>query len=169
MLSSLQLESTLQGFQSSSSQAHPQRTSFINWSRRPTKSNFGDPKVDLVQLLSTKKFQLDSIPAVLEKYLTSLRQVLNIELRRNDIILTSEEERLIKIFTRTHHGARCSIQQIGGGLSGSKVFKLVITNSGGIIVHEAICKIGPPEVIHDEGERYNNISRDCPRKPHRGN
>lgn len=101
-----------------------------------------------------KKHKLDAFPAVLSKYLTNIQALKGIELQKGELELNEEEERLIRIFGRSVHGVRCVVNKIGGGLSGSSVFKLTVTDATGSIVHDAISKIGNIERLKDEDHRY---------------
>jgi len=102
------------------------------------------------------KHKLDSFPMVFGTYASQILKLKEVELKRNGIELSDSEDRLIRIFTRQFGGTKASIFQIGGGLSSAKVFRLNITNSAGVLVHHAICKIGSPETIKDEDIRYKN-------------
>lgn len=102
------------------------------------------------------KHKLDSFPKVFGTYASQILKLKDVELMRNGITISDSENRLIRVFTRQSGGAKASIFLIGGGLSGAKVFRLKITNSGGVLVHHAICKIGSPETIKDEDRRYKS-------------
>ena len=109
-----------------------------------------------LQLVSFhRKHLLDSFPDVLKKYVSEFNGLASVELNRNGTNLLVQEDRLIRIFCKKFDGVRCSITKIGGGLSGSKVFRLILTNSGGALIHDVICKISDLATIQDEGKRYN--------------
>ncbi len=110
-----------------------------------------------------RKHKFDEFPALLKSYVAELLSLKAIELKRNDVVLKDGEERLIRIFARQTGGARVTTTQINDGLSGSKVLRLIVTNSHGVQLHDAVCKIGDPEVINDEKERYvKHVSRLAP-------
>ena len=102
-----------------------------------------------------RKHSLDTFPNVFRAYASQVQALSAIELHRNGLKLSDEEDRLIRIFAKKVNAARCSIAQIGGGLSGSRVFRLSLTNVGGRVVHDVVCKLSSGEVIKDEGDRYN--------------
>lgn len=102
------------------------------------------------------KHKLDTFPTVFGTYASQILKLKEVELMRNRITLSDSEDRLIRVFTRQSGGTKASIFQIGGGLSGAKVFRLKVTNEAGVLVHHAICKIGSPETIKDESFRYKS-------------
>jgi CheY-like chemotaxis protein len=114
-----------------------------------------------IQLVSFhRKHSLDTFPDLFGAYSSQIESLSVIELQRNNLKLSDEEDRLVRIFSKKLGAVRCSIMQIGGGLSGSRVLRLKLTNSGGGAIHDVICKLSSTQVIKDEGERYNrHISR----------
>ncbi|RYZ91575.1 MAG: response regulator, partial [Proteobacteria bacterium] len=102
-----------------------------------------------------RKHSLDTFPDLFSIYANQIQALSAIELHRNGLKLSEEEDRLIRIFAKKVDAARCSVAQIGGGLSGSRVFRLSLRNGGGDIIHDVVCKLSTNEIIKDEGERYN--------------
>lgn len=117
-------------------------------------------KLPLQLVAFHRKHLLDTFPEILVKYLSEFSSIYDIELRKRAVSLSEQEDRLIRIFCRKFSAARCSVSKIGGGLSGSKVFRLSLTNASGVLIHDVICKISDHHTITDEGGRYNKyISR----------
>ena len=114
-----------------------------------------------LQLVSFhRKHLLDTFPDVLKKYVNDFYVSRDIELKKINVKLTEQEDRLIRIFCRKFAAARCTVAKIGGGLSKSKVFRLSLTNPSGVSIHDVICKISDHHTITDEGGRYNKyVSR----------
>ena len=104
-----------------------------------------------------KKYKFDECPAMLEPIAVAVRGLSDVELGRGGVNLTIEDDRLIRIFARKFGGKRCQVSQIGGGLSGAKVVRLRITDSGGARVHDAVAKLGSPEDVRDEANRFDNL------------
>lgn len=106
------------------------------------------------------KHKLDSFPKTLKEYTSNILSLRDIELQRNNLDLSEAEDRLIRIFTRRVNGVLCNIEKISSGLSDSNVFRLTITNDGGGLVHDTVCKIAKANLIIDENNRYTRyISR----------
>lgn len=101
-----------------------------------------------------QKHKLDSFPQLLSSYILSFEELNNIELIKNNIELTIPEDRLIRIFTRKRNGSKCYIFSVKGGLSGTAVYRLKVTNTQGEILHLIICKIGLLEEIKKENINY---------------
>lgn len=113
----------------------------------------GGQQIPLVTL--HKKHKLDSFPSVLKTYTDGVVALKGIELQRGGVILSSAEDRLIRIFTRSVGGVLCNITEINGGLSGAHVFRLIVTDVHGNPVVDSISKIGSISDIIDEGRRYD--------------
>lgn len=106
------------------------------------------------------KHKLDQFPALFDSYCTEIAQLRAVELKRNGLTLSDGEERLIRIFARRSGGTKVVMSEIGGGLSGTRVLRLKVTNAAGLVVHDTISKIGEPEAIRDEDEKYSrHVSR----------
>lgn len=101
------------------------------------------------------KHKLDHFPTRIAPYLTSASKIFEVEIERGKLKLTKEQDRLIRIFSRAVSGTRCVISQLGGGLSGTEVFRLRVTNAGGVLVHDAVSKIGDLEEVRDENTRFD--------------
>ena len=111
-----------------------------------------------------KKYKFEDCPAKLGPIVAAVRALSDVELDRGGVNLTLPEERLIRIFAKRFRGARCAISLLGGGLSGAKVFRLRVTDTGGARVHDAVAKLGSPSDIRDEVARFDNqVSRLDPR------
>jgi hypothetical protein len=107
-----------------------------------------------------KKYKFEECPAKLGPIVTAVRALSDVELDRGGVNLTLPEDRLIRIFAKRFSGARCAVSLLGGGLSGAKVLRLRVTDTGGARVHDAVAKLGSPSDILDEATRFDNqVSR----------
>ncbi|WP_288367843.1 hypothetical protein, partial [uncultured Marinobacter sp.] len=85
--------------------------------------------------------------------ISALESLQSIEINQNNIKLTEAEERLVRIFTIRCGGVMSSVTSLGGGLSGVRVIKLLVTDRYGAKIHNAVAKLGTPEDIRDEAYR----------------
>lgn len=124
------------------------------------KSNVWGSNCEIQLVAFHQKHKLDNFPIKLKPYTDNIKALNEIELQRNGIVLSVEEDRIIRIFTRRVNGLLCSLTSIGGGLSGVRVFRIIITAENGSLIHDSVCKIGTIESIRDEDSRYTKyISR----------
>ncbi len=120
---------------------------------------WGDGKVSTVGFL--RKGDVDHLPARLNTFISSIRSISDVEIEsKGNINLTWEQSRLIKIFTRRSGGVRCVVERVGGGLSGSDVFKTVISDDRGSDIINCLLKIGTAAMVATEATAYRTyISR----------
>ncbi len=104
-----------------------------------------------------RKIKFDECPTMLSPIAAAIHGLSDVELDRGGVNLTVQDDRLIRIFARKFGGTRCQISQIGGGLSGAKVVRVRVTDSGGARVHDAVAKLGSPADVRDEGIRFDNL------------
>jgi CheY-like chemotaxis protein len=77
--------------------------------------------------------------------------------------LRPEEDAVLRIFARQHGGAAVDIISLNGGLSRSRVLKVVVRNAADGILTTSAAKVSPLKDIADERVRYNaEISRLLP-------
>lgn len=69
--------------------------------------------------------------------------------------LNGDECRTLRIFGRRRNGTAIEIAVLGGGLSSSRVLKVVVKDGGGLVTITAVAKVAPLRVIQDEFTRYN--------------
>jgi CheY-like chemotaxis protein len=112
-------------------------------------------KVGTIDFL--KKYKFDECPAMLAPIAAAIHGLSDVELDRGGANLTIQDDRLIRIFAKKFSGTRCRVSQIGGGLSGAKVVRVRITDSGGARVHDAVAKLASPEDVRDEANRFDNL------------
>jgi len=106
------------------------------------------------------KHKLGLLPERLQTFAKAVRQILDIEIKRNNCELSIEQSRLIRIFAKVHNASRCDVSMLSGGLSGAAVFRLTTSDRHGNVIHSAVCKIGKIQDIVDESSRYDqHISR----------
>ena len=107
-------------------------------------------------ILFLKKFHIDKCPEVLTPVAEAIERLSDIELDRGDIKLSLAEDRLIRIFAKKFRGVRCVVSGLGGGLSGTRVIRLRVTDSQGVQVHDAVAKLSTPADVQQEGDCYDN-------------
>lgn len=110
-------------------------------------------KVGMVDFL--KKHQLDEF----QPKLTGLAEQISglnesVELNRNNIDLTLQEDRQIRIFCRRFDAKHCVVSRISGGMSCAKVFKIELKDKWGVNRLNAVAKLGPHKLIRNEGENF---------------
>lgn len=111
-----------------------------------------------IQLVSFhQKHRFETFKAKLKPYLINIKALNDVELLKNDVQLSIEEDRVLRIFSRSVSGVLCNLTKINGGLSGSKVFRVIITAENGSIIHDSIGKIGSIASIRDEDQRYERF------------
>jgi CheY-like chemotaxis protein len=110
--------------------------------------------IELQMVAFHSKHKLDQFPGLVARYRDEVVALRTVELSRNGLTLSDAEDRLIRIFARTAGGTKVSMSEISGGLSGTRVFRLKVTNAAGIVVHNAVSKIGEPHAIRDEDVKY---------------
>lgn len=101
-----------------------------------------------------QKHRLETFKAKLKPYLMNIKALNDIELLKNNLQLNIEEDRILRIFSRSVNGVLCNLTKINGGLSGSKVFRVIVTAENGSTIHDSIGKIGSIKSIRDEDQRY---------------
>lgn len=102
-----------------------------------------------------KKYRLNTFPDVFKSYCIPFSKLNDVELIRNGVSLDDPEERLVRIFASSCGCTKATFCLVGGGLSGSKVLKVTVSNSSGQVVHNAVCKLGDMVDIKDESFRYS--------------
>lgn len=111
-------------------------------------------KVGSVDFL--KKYRFDEFPQTLGPMVASVLALGDVEVDRRGAELIMAHDRLVRIFAKRFGGTRCVITPVGGGLSGATVLRVRVTDAGGGLVHDAVAKLGSPEDVRDEGERFDN-------------
>lgn len=104
-----------------------------------------------------KKYQFDQCAEMIQPIATAVRLLSAVELEQGELTLSIEEDRLIRIFARRFRGVRARVSPINGGLSGAKVFRIQLTNSEGVRIHDSIAKLGSIAQIRSESERFDSI------------
>jgi CheY-like chemotaxis protein len=70
--------------------------------------------------------------------------------------LNGDECRTLRIFARRRAGTLIDLKVLGGGLSSSRVLKVVVKEANETVRITAVAKVAPLTVIQDEFGRYNN-------------
>ncbi|MBN9505329.1 MAG: response regulator [Altererythrobacter sp.] len=71
------------------------------------------------------------------------------------INLRAEELRLLKLFGRTHNGARIEVRPLAGGLSGARVLRVTVYNAAGAPQIMSVAKVGAFGEITVERTKYH--------------
>jgi CheY-like chemotaxis protein len=112
-------------------------------------------KVGTIDFL--KKSNVDKCPARLEPIVTAVNGLSDVELDRGGVNLELQDDRLVRIFVKRFGGTRCLISRLGGGLSTAKVLRLRVTDSRGTRILDAVAKLGSPDDVRDEGDRFDSL------------
>lgn len=104
-----------------------------------------------------KKSRFDECPGKLAPIVEAVNALGDVELDRGDVNLTLQDDRVIRIFAKRFAGARCAVSRLGGGLSGAKVVRLRVTDSGGARLYDAVAKLGSLEDVRGEASRFDNL------------
>src|SRR5690606_17687620 len=70
-------------------------------------------------------------------------------------VLSAEECRTLRIFGRRRNGVTVDSTVLGGGLSSSRVLKVVVREANEAVVMTAVAKVAPLPMIREEAERYH--------------
>ena len=116
-----------------------------------------------------KKYRFNEFPEKLRPSIRAIDMLDDVELDRNNVELTTEDIRLICIFSRRYGGTCVVVSELGGGLSDAKVLRLRVTDSQGAPIYDAVAKLGSQSAVTDEGARFDNLvsrldARATPRK-----
>ena len=103
-----------------------------------------------------KKYSFDEFPKKLNPITSAIQSLSEVELDRETLNLSIQEDRLIRIFARRFCGVRCVISPLKTGLSGATVVRLKLTDSSGASVIYAVAKLGSLGEIEDESLRYRS-------------
>ena len=69
--------------------------------------------------------------------------------------LSGDECRILRIFGRRRNGAVVEMTVLGGGLSSSRVLKVIVKEANDLVSITAVAKVAPLAAIQDESGRYN--------------
>lgn len=72
------------------------------------------------------------------------------------IKLRAHEQRLLRLFARSHGGVNVTVDRLSGGLSDTSVFRIVVQDEHTAASSYAVVKIGPIDSLTDEHSRYDN-------------
>lgn len=103
-----------------------------------------------------KKHRLNQLDETIAPYIKACDAIFDVELQSADE-LSFQEGRLIRIFARYVDGVFCRVKKISGGLSGAKVYQLLVTGENGAKIHDAIAKLGDPVAINKEVDCYDRF------------
>ena len=103
-----------------------------------------------------KKRNVADCREVLARIATAIDRLSEVELDRGVLTLTVAEDRLIRIFAKKFGGVRCVVSSLGGGLSGTRVIRLRVTDDRGVQVQHAVAKLAGLGQVREEGDRYDH-------------
>lgn len=69
--------------------------------------------------------------------------------------LSTDECRTLRIFARRRAGTVIDMKVLGGGLSSSRVLKVIVKEANELVRITAVAKVAPMTTIQDESHRYN--------------
>jgi CheY-like chemotaxis protein len=104
-----------------------------------------------------RKGKFDEATSVVAPILAAVNALTDVELDKGQVELTTEDDRLVRIFVRRSKAVRGVLTQLGGGLSGAKVVRLRVTNNAGVRIHDAVAKLGSHAEVRDETQRFDNF------------
>ena len=107
-------------------------------------------------ILFLRKLDFDQCPEKLTPVAEAIERLSDVELDRGGMNLSLAEDRLIRIFARKFQGVRCVVSGLGGGLSGTRVIRLRVTDSQGVQVHDAVAKLATPSDVRRENDCYDH-------------
>ncbi|KER70118.1 hypothetical protein HR51_22190 [Burkholderia cepacia] len=122
---------------------------------------WGDGVERAVMNFSLKR-DLRRFEAELANYVDAYRGIRDVELNRGTMQIREEFDRLIRIFARALDNVSCSVSQISGGLSGTPVYRLQVSDVQGNITQGVVVKLGPIVKIMDEANRYDKFANRLP-------
>lgn len=102
-----------------------------------------------------QKFKFDQFQELMKPSIAAIDALREVELDRGAVQLTLAEDRLIRIFARSCGGRRALVSLLGGGLSGAKVLRLRVTDTQGVLIHDAVAKIGSTADVVEERKRFD--------------
>lgn len=120
--------------------------------KKQTIEVWGASKVHTVAV--QKKLRLEEFGATLLPFVEGPHSLNEVELSRGDLPLSTQQERLLRIFARRFRGAKCVVSKISGGLSDAIVLRLTLLDAQGGVIHHAIAKIANIATIREEKDLY---------------
>ena len=76
-----------------------------------------------------------------------------------EVELNRLKKTLIRIFVKRQKGVRCLIGPLGGGMSGSDVFRVDVIDDKGSVIQNAVLKIGDRDMVSEEKDNFTMILR----------
>ena len=107
-------------------------------------------------ILFLKKYNIDKCPKILTPVAQAIERLSDVELEGAGLNLNLAEDRLLRIFAKKFQGARCTVSELGGGLSGARVMRLRVTDHQGVLMHDAVAKLSTSADIRREGDCYES-------------
>ena len=72
-----------------------------------------------------------------------------------DLQLSPQQKRVLRVFTRRRGGCSCTLAVLAGGLSGPRVFRVIVCNANGVVQIIAAGKLADIEMVDDEVLRFD--------------
>ncbi|MHC4406832.1 MAG: response regulator [Planctomycetota bacterium] len=126
------------------------------WAQAPRDDVFGSG-TERVLLTPIQKKHLSKCISLLAELAAEIRELQNVELDPQEGgELRPVDSRILRIFARRVSGRRVEVKPIGGGLSASRTFRVVVREGGGAIVATAFGKVASLSDVLDEQHRARN-------------
>ena len=109
-------------------------------------------KSDFVECLAHINRAIEHVDSLAKINLSTGGKVVN---------LTSEQKRVLRIYSRLHHGTNAMISSLGGGLSNAKTVRLEVQDEHGATTTVALAKLGALKDLRDEETRYHQCIAPC--------
>lgn len=101
------------------------------------------------------KDYIDRCPEMLASVARAIEALGDVELDTTDVELDVPEDRLVRIFAKGCRGVRCAVSEIRSGLSGARVLRLRVTDEHGVVLHDAVAKLGTHADVRKEVDCYD--------------
>ena len=120
--------------------------------RKQTIEVWGPTKVNTVAV--QKKLRLEEFSGALRPFVAGPHALDEVELQRDGLVLSTEQQRLLRIFAKRFRGTKCVVSALDDGLSGARVLRVTLQDAQGGIIHHAVAKIAGIAAIREEKDLY---------------
>ena len=103
------------------------------------------------------KKQMPDCVAQVQAFAAQRAALDNIAVQFDDTLaLHAMEKQVVRLFGRRHAGAVAQVTALSGGLSNSRVLKVILRHADQRFITSAVAKVSQMPAIDDEGERYRH-------------
>ncbi len=107
-----------------------------------------------------RKSDFDRFPAKIKAYITAVEALRDVELQLpTGFEFEEQHRRLCALFARRIGGVRCEVRRLSGGLSGSAVYRVMVFDTNGARIQNAVLKIGSKQMVQIERENLQLMDR----------